>query len=1034
MAAVDFHVLGPVSVTVADQPQRLRPMETTVLAVLLAEPNRPVSLDALIDRVWRGEPPRTAATAIRVHVDRLRTAMRRQDVSRLVSAAGGYRLLVEPDELDSLRFEDALRRGRDLARDDPAAAAVLLRRALDEWRGTPFESIDGIESIAMTRTYLELRRAELLVELATVELAAGRHVAAVADLRRWCAEYPESEALASQLVIALYRSGDPVAALDECRAFSDRFSDEYGLDAGREFRRLENDLLNQHPRLDPPMDATVAPPPAPIGRQHLVDAITRLLAAPRPPALIALGGRPGIGVSTVLTHLARAVPGAVLLPSGASAIADLAAALGVALTGRSAGDHATALAGHLAGRGRVLLIDDLDTLAPDTVDFLLALARFPGICPFVTGGRSRPLAEHPLLSDGWIAATDCVALEVRPLDDASARALAASMVSGANPAREALVERVVASAGGDPFLLAALARETEATGGWADAPASLEEFVRRSLVGLPAGCADLLALAALDPPSELDLPVLREALGLSGGDSVRLAEAALAAGLLIESPRGIAFRHAGFREALARLGAPPPAHRRMIELLAARPDPDIPRIAHHARQLPDVADAAEYTAAEAAGLVAAGSPLAAADRYSEAVTLAQGARLAPTRWLPWALEGAAALTLGGRIEQAMSRAADLASESRRAGATTLFAEAALASASPWTPLGADARRAQLLLSEALDQVPVDAGALRVRLVEGYLRAGRVGDPTMLARLGDVMPHLIEQSEGEDPVAAMNAIRALHSLAWSNREPPGRRLDFAQRLVVAAARAGSVEAELDAMRLVVTAHMELADRVGAAAAAQHYAQRAEQAGSVLHQWWAALRAEALASGGGRAAVAARHAARAAALQAGVDPETVQVATDERRLSEAIRDGQLAGLAAALDGLDDDISSFDPLYLIAGAAILTAVGAEQPEDYLRSLWETVRGTFRAGAGAGLIVLALGDATPSEPLADDLRAELVALSGCWIPIGGSAGVGPADAYLARLCRRRGEVGAAAHHREVATSVAHRFAPAWVRFTEME
>ena len=28
MAAVDFHVLGPVSVTVADQPQRLRPMET----------------------------------------------------------------------------------------------------------------------------------------------------------------------------------------------------------------------------------------------------------------------------------------------------------------------------------------------------------------------------------------------------------------------------------------------------------------------------------------------------------------------------------------------------------------------------------------------------------------------------------------------------------------------------------------------------------------------------------------------------------------------------------------------------------------------------------------------------------------------------------------------------------------------------------------------------------------------------------------------------------------------------------------------
>lgn len=105
----------------------------------------------------------------------------------------------------------------------------------------------------MTRSYLERRRAELLTELAEVELAAGRHAAAVADLRRWCAEFPESEALASSLVIALYRSGDPIAALEECRAFVRRFSDEYGLDATRAFRQLEADVLNQDPRLDVPL-------------------------------------------------------------------------------------------------------------------------------------------------------------------------------------------------------------------------------------------------------------------------------------------------------------------------------------------------------------------------------------------------------------------------------------------------------------------------------------------------------------------------------------------------------------------------------------------------------------------------------------------------------------------------------------------------------------------------------------------------------------------------------------------------------------
>lgn len=1035
MAAVEFRVLGPVGVTVDAEPQRLRPMEATVLAVLLADQNRPITLDALIDRVWRGQPPRTAATAIRVHIDRLRAAMRRQDVSRLVAAAGGYRLVVEPGELDAQRFEDALRRGRDVAARDPLTAGTLLRGALAEWRGTPFGAIEGIESIAVTRSYLESRRAELLVELAEVELASGRHAAAIADLRRWCAEYPESEALASCLVIALYRSGDQVAALDECRAFTDRFSTDYGLDAGRAFRRLENDLLNQHPRLDPPRPLAVPVPSAPIGRQELVDAITRLLAAARPPALIALGGRPGIGVSTVLNHLGQALPGAVRLPPGAAAVTGLADALGVTLAGRSTGDRATALATELCRPGRVLIVDDVDGLAPDTVDLLLALARFPAVCPFVTGGRSRPLADHRLLSDGWIAATDCVALEVQPLDDGAARALVASLVSGANPARESLVDRVVASAGGDPFLLAALAREAEATGSWVDAPASLEEFVRRSLAGLPDGCAELLALAAADTLADLDLPLLREPLGLSAAASGALAEAALAAGLLVESAHGLTFRHGGFRDVLARRGVPAPVHRRLIERLAARPDPDVPRIAHHVRQLPDAAEeAAGYTAAEAAGLLAAGSPLAAADRYAEAVELAQRARLAPADWLPWALDGTTALTLGGRIEGAMARAGELAAVARRAGEPALFARAALAAASPWVPLGADARRAQLLIGEALDWLPAHETALRVRLVEGYLRAGMAGDATMLAGLGEVEPEMLERASDPDPAVALDALRAVHSLTWTRQQPARRRLELAQRMAVTSARAGSADAELDALRLVVGAHVELADRLGAAAAAQDYVLRADASGSVLHRWLSVTLAELLASLSGRQRVAERHAERARALRAGVDPETVEVAGHERMLSDAVRDDRLADLASALDGLDDDMSGFDPLYQVAGATIAAAVGRPVTVDYLEHLWDGVRGTFRAGAAAGLIVRALGASEPTQRLTDELITELAAHSGGWLPIGASAGIGPADAHLARLLRVCGRLDESARHARLAISVAHKFAPSWVRFTQKE
>jgi DNA-binding SARP family transcriptional activator len=43
-----------------------------VLAMLAAELNRVVSVDALLDAVWDGEPPPRARTALQVHVSALR--------------------------------------------------------------------------------------------------------------------------------------------------------------------------------------------------------------------------------------------------------------------------------------------------------------------------------------------------------------------------------------------------------------------------------------------------------------------------------------------------------------------------------------------------------------------------------------------------------------------------------------------------------------------------------------------------------------------------------------------------------------------------------------------------------------------------------------------------------------------------------------------------------------------------------------------------------------------------------------------------
>jgi DNA-binding SARP family transcriptional activator len=108
---VEFRVLGPLEVAEHGTPVAVGgPKERTVLAVLLARANGVVSLDALVDAVWSGRPPRTAERTVAAYVARLRAVVEPARVkggspSVLVSVGGGYRLEVDADAVDALRFE-----------------------------------------------------------------------------------------------------------------------------------------------------------------------------------------------------------------------------------------------------------------------------------------------------------------------------------------------------------------------------------------------------------------------------------------------------------------------------------------------------------------------------------------------------------------------------------------------------------------------------------------------------------------------------------------------------------------------------------------------------------------------------------------------------------------------------------------------------------------------------------------------------------------------------------------------------------------
>ena len=125
---LEFRLLGPVEAVIDGRPVRLPAAKPrALLAVLLLDRNRVVSVGRLVEDLWGDDPPETATKALQGYVSQLRKAL---GADRLLTKPPGYSLRVEDGELDLDRFEGLLREGRELlgAGDSKAAAARTARR------------------------------------------------------------------------------------------------------------------------------------------------------------------------------------------------------------------------------------------------------------------------------------------------------------------------------------------------------------------------------------------------------------------------------------------------------------------------------------------------------------------------------------------------------------------------------------------------------------------------------------------------------------------------------------------------------------------------------------------------------------------------------------------------------------------------------------------------------------------------------------------------------------------------------------------
>ena len=236
---MEFRILGPLEVEREGTLLSLGSgRQLALVAVLLLHRNEVVSVDRLVEELWDGSPPPTAAKVVRNNVSLLRKELG----ERLVTRSPGYLLRVEPGELDSDRFEAAIRDG------SPAAVSA----ALALWRGRPLTEF-AYDDFAQT----EIARLEELRLAATekridAELAAGRHASLVPELERLVQEHPLRERLHGQLMLALYRSGRQAEALDAYRRARTALDEQLGIEPGPALRELERSILNQDASLGAP--------------------------------------------------------------------------------------------------------------------------------------------------------------------------------------------------------------------------------------------------------------------------------------------------------------------------------------------------------------------------------------------------------------------------------------------------------------------------------------------------------------------------------------------------------------------------------------------------------------------------------------------------------------------------------------------------------------------------------------------------------------------------------------------------------------
>lgn len=252
--SVHIGVLGPIEVAVASREIRLAGQkQRALLAALVLEHGRAVSLDRLVSALWSDAPPRTARAKVHTYVSGLRQALRHSpcDEEWILTRTPGYVLRRSGVGSDLAEFDSLTATAQAASTSgDKLAAAELYALALALWRGPAFSGVDST-LIQAAAAGLGERRVLAIEAKAEANLGAARYDTAISDLSAALTEYPLRERLRGLAMLAFYRLGCRTDALRLYREGYKLMTAELGLEPGPQLRDLHQRILVDDPALEP---------------------------------------------------------------------------------------------------------------------------------------------------------------------------------------------------------------------------------------------------------------------------------------------------------------------------------------------------------------------------------------------------------------------------------------------------------------------------------------------------------------------------------------------------------------------------------------------------------------------------------------------------------------------------------------------------------------------------------------------------------------------------------------------------------------